>query len=125
MVDIETARVYYYERERRRRTQREAERQQWLQRVRETILRLVMRYTGVQRVCIFGSLTHPGRFRPDSDIDIAVECDTLESETAFWRALERELERTVDVRPLTGAIAAVVANSGVQVYERQAPHIEE
>jgi predicted nucleotidyltransferase len=119
MVDIGAARQYYYERETRRRAQREAERQQWLRRVREAILQLAQRYPGVRRVYLFGSLVQPGRFRPDSDIDIAVECDTIETESIFWRALERELKRDVDVRPLVGAIVETVADSGEQVYERQ------
>ena len=48
-----------------------------------------------------------------------MECDTLETESAFWRALERELERDVDVRPLSGTIAEAVANEGELVYGRQ------
>lgn len=125
MEDIEAARQHFYERERQRRARREAVRQQWLGRVREAILRSVGDNPGIQRVYLFGSLTQPGRFRPDSDIDIAVACDTPETESAFWRALERELARAVDVRPLTGAIADAVANNGEQVYERQDSRIEE
>ena len=117
-TDIEAVRQYYHEREARRRAQREAERQWWLQRVREAISRLALQYPGVRQVYLFGSLVQPGRFRPGSDVDVAVECDTLETESAFWRALERDLERDVDVRPLTGAIAETVANGGEQVYGR-------
>lgn len=122
MIDLKAARQYYHEREAQRRAQREAERQRWLQRVRKVASHLAPRYPGVRRVVLFGSLVQPGRFRPDSDIDVAVECDTLETESAFWRALERELERNVDVRPLTGAIAEIVTAGGEQVYERQATH---
>ena len=118
-MDIEVARQYYYEREMRRRARREAERQRWLQRVREAVACIALRYSGVRQVYVFGSLVQPGRFRSDSDIDVAVECDTLETESAFWRALERELERDVDVRPLSGAIAEAVANEGELVYGRQ------
>lgn len=118
-MDFETARRYYREREMRRRAQREAERQKWLQRVRETTSRVAPRYPGVRRVYLFGSLLEPGRFRPDSDIDVAVECDTLETEGAFWRALEQELKRDVDVRSLTGTIAEAVKHKGEQVYGRQ------
>jgi predicted nucleotidyltransferase len=120
MVDIEAARQYYYERERRRRAQRNAEQQQWLRHAREAILRLVEHYPEVRRVYIFGSLVKPGRFRPDSDIDVAVECDTIETESAFWRALEQELKRVVAVRPLVDAIAETVADCGELIYERHA-----
>jgi predicted nucleotidyltransferase len=123
--DFRAARQYYRRREAQRRAQREAERQQWLQRVREAISRLALDYPGVRRAVLFGSLVKPGRFRPDSDIDIAVECDTLEVESAFWRALERDLGRDVDVRPLAGAVAEAVASGGEQVYERKDTRLDE
>ena len=104
VADLEAARKY--------RREREAERQQWLRRMREAVSRLALHYPGVRRVYLFGSLVQPGRFRRDSDIDVAVECDTVETESAFWRALERALGRDVDVRPLTGAIAEAVTNEG-------------
>jgi predicted nucleotidyltransferase len=119
VTDLEAARQYYREREAGRRAQREAERQQWLQRVRQAVSYLAPQYPGVRRVYLFGSLVQPGRFRPASDIDVAVECDTVETESAFWRALEEELERDVDVRPLTGAVAEAVTNKGEQMYGRQ------
>lgn len=119
MVDIEAARQYYHQREAQRRAHREAERQQWLLRVRQAVAQVAPRYPGVQRVYLFGSLVQPGRFRPDSDIDVAVDCDTLETESEFWRALERELERDVDVRPLTSAVAEAVVYGGEQIYGRQ------
>ena len=124
-ANIEAARQHYHECEARRRARRETERQRWLQCVREAISRLARRYPEVRRAYLFGSLVQPGRFRPDSDIDIAVECDTLEVESAFWRALERKLERDVDVRPLTGAVAEAVANGGELVYGRQDTHFGE
>ncbi len=114
--DLESARRYYQQREARRRAQREAERQHWLQRVREAVAQLAPQHPGVRRVVLFGSLLQPGRFGPASDIDVGVECDGVEVETAFWRALERELGRTVDVRPLTGRLAEVAAQIGEQVY---------
>jgi predicted nucleotidyltransferase len=114
--DIESARQYYRQREALRRALREAERQHWLQRVRETVARLAPQHPGVRRVVLFGSLVQPGRFGPASDIDVGVECETVEAEVAFWRALERELGRAVDVRPLTDGLAKVAAQAGEQVY---------
>jgi predicted nucleotidyltransferase len=124
-TDFKAARQYYHEREARRRARRETERKSLLRRVRQVASRLASRYPDMRRVYLFGSLMQPGRFRPDSDIDVAVECDTLETESAFWRALERELRRNVDVRPLTDAIAEAVAKGGEQVYGRQDSHIVE
>ena len=119
-VDVDLARWYYHQREARRREAREAERQRWLERVRQAVSRLAPDHPGVQRVYLFGSLVTAGRFRPDSDIDVAVECDTPEGESAFWRALEQALERDVDVRPLSGTIAEVAAREGEMVYGRDA-----
>ena len=114
--DIESARQYYRQREAQRHAQREAERRHWLQRVRETVARLAPQHPRVRRVILFGSLLQPGRFGLASDIDVGVECETVEAEGAFWRALERELGRAVDVRPLAGGLAEVAAQAGEQVY---------
>lgn len=120
--DIAAARQYYQRREAQRRAQRETQRQAWLQRVRDAVSGLAVAYPGVRRVVLFGSLVRPGRFRAGSDIDIAVECDTVEIESAFWRALEQELQRDVDVRPLTGVIREVALTEEEQLYGRQDPH---
>ena len=70
----------------------------------------------MQQGYLYGSLLRPEGFRCDSDIDLAVACGSLETESAFWRALERELERNVDLRPLAGVIAEVVEREGERVY---------
>ena len=121
-MDTEAARTYFYQREQQKRDRRENERQQWLNRVREAILDVAPRHWEVQRVYLFGSITQSGRFRPNSDIDVAVECDAVEVESIFWRELEEALNRNVDVRPLTGAIQQAVENYGELVYERKNPH---
>ena len=113
---METARQYYRARIAQRYEQREQLRLYWLQRVRSAILRLAPHYPGVRRVILFGSLIQAGRFRSDSDVDVAVECDTLEGESAFWCALEQELERDIDVRSLSGTVAEIVAREGEIVY---------
>ena len=115
-IDLEAARAYYQKRKARKRAQQEAEQQRWLERVREVASRLAASRPQVRRVYLFGSLAQPGRFRPDSDIDLAVECDSIEVESAFWQALEQELKRDVDLHPLSGVIAEIVANQGEQVY---------
>jgi len=60
----------------------------------------------------------PGRFRATSDIDVALVCDTPETESAFWAALERELQRDVDMRPLHYLHEDIVKLTGKLVYER-------
>jgi predicted nucleotidyltransferase len=116
IVDIESARRHYRERELRRQEEREAERQYWLRRVREAVPRIGPQHPGVCRVVVFGSLVQQGRFRSDSNIDVAVECDTVEAESAFWQALERELERDVDVRPLTKSLVEAIGSEGEILY---------
>ncbi len=52
---------------------------------------------GISEATIFGSITRQGRFREDSDVDIAVEGIDAE---AFFRAmslLSSELDRPVDI----------------------------
>jgi predicted nucleotidyltransferase len=115
---MEAARQHYRARTAKRYEQREQLRLRWLQRVRMAILRLAPHHPGVQRVILFGSLIKAGQFRPSSDIDVAVACETLEGESAFWRALERALERDIDVRSLTGTVAEIAAREGEVVYER-------
>ena len=122
---MESARQYHRARMAQRHEQRERLRLHWLQRVRAAILRLAPHYPGVQRVILFGSLIKAGQFRSDSDIDVAVKCDTLEGESAFWHALELELERDIDVRSLTGTVAEIVAREGEMVYGRKNPLLDQ
>jgi predicted nucleotidyltransferase len=119
LSDIEAARQFHHRRETQRRAQRETERLTWLRRAHEAILQLAPAYSDIRRAYLFGSLVQPGRFRPDSDIDVAVECQNLETESAFWRALERVLQRDVDVRPYIGPIVDAVAAWGQLIYERE------
>ncbi|MEW5958065.1 MAG: nucleotidyltransferase domain-containing protein [Chloroflexota bacterium] len=115
-TDLEAAKEYYHARRTKEQARREAERQHWRQQVREAVARLGPHYPGIRRVFLFGSIVQAGRFRADSDIDLAVECDSADTESRFWRALERELKRDVDVRPLTGAVASVALSQGEQIY---------
>ena len=114
--DFERIRQYYYAREAKCRNERETERLLWLQRAREAIMQIAPRYDDIHRVFLFGSVTQANCFRPDSDIDVAVECDSPASESAFWRELERCLQRDVDVRPLVEPLTMVVLREGEQVY---------
>ena len=122
MIDFAAVRQYHQARDAKRYAQCEAERLAWLTKVRQTIARFAPAHLALQRVYLFGSLMQPGRFRPDSDLDIAVECTDAETESLFWRELERELRRDVDVRPYVGAIVDAVSWYGEKVYERESHH---
>lgn len=118
LIDFDAVKAYHQERDARRRAARESERRAWLERVQAAILRLAPRHPQIHRVYLFGSLVQPGRFGSRSDIDVAVVCDTPEAESAFWAALERDLRRDVDLRPLAGPLAETVALTGKLVYTR-------
>lgn len=94
---------------------KESVRERTLLRARAAIAEVAPRHPAVKEVHLFGSVLRPGGFRRDSDLDIAVVCE-LEAETPFARALERELRRTVDLRPLAGAVAEAVEECGEKVY---------
>ena len=117
---LQPFREYHARRDRELRQEREALRLGVLERVRDAVRRSAPRFPAIQAVYLFGSLLQPGQFRPDSDVDVAIDCDDVEVETPFWRTLEDALERDVDLRPRIGAIARAVEEGGELCYERQA-----
>jgi predicted nucleotidyltransferase len=121
-LDLDAIRRYHREREQKRRAQREANRLGWLERTRAAIRQIAPQHPAIQRVYLFGSIVQTGRFRPDSDIDVAVECTDLAVESELWRALEHELDHDVDVRPWEEPIISAVKTYGEQVYEREDHH---
>ncbi len=116
---MEAARAYWRRREEQARLAREALRQQRRRAVREAVQRLAPAFPAVRAVFLYGSLARPEAFRPESDVDLAVLCDDLETEGRFWRALERALRLNVDLRPCTGAVAEAVEAYGECLYERK------
>ena len=112
---------YHARREQARREEREALRGEVLEQARAAIRRLAPRFPAIRAVYLFGSVLAPGRFLPDSDVDVALDSDDLEVETPFWRGLEDALQRNVDLRPREGAVARAVEDSGERCYEREVP----
>ncbi|HYG62982.1 MAG TPA: nucleotidyltransferase domain-containing protein [Thermoanaerobaculia bacterium] len=112
-------REYHARRERERQDERESLRQDVLERVRQSIRTHAPRFPAIRAVYLFGSLVQPGRFTSGSDVDLAVDVDDIQVETPFWRALEEELERNVDLRPRAGAVARAVESYGELCYERE------
>lgn len=111
-----TPREYHARRAAERRAEREALRARKLEEARAAIRRVAPDFPAVRRVYLFGSLLRPGCFHDASDIDVAVECDDIETETPFARALERELAVAVDLRLLAGGVVEAVKDSGEKVY---------
>lgn len=117
---LQPFREYHARRDHELRQEREALRLGVLERVRDAVRRSAPRFPAIQAVYLFGSLLQPGRFRPDSDVDVAIDCDDVEAETPFWRTLEDALKRDVDLRPRIGTVARAVEQGGELCYERQA-----
>ncbi len=117
-----TPREYHARRDAERRTMREALRERTLTAAREAIRRLAPQYPAIREVFLFGSVLQQGWFTEASDLDVAADVDDLEVEGPFVRALEAELHRTVDLRPLEGAVRHAVETEGERVYEREVSH---
>jgi predicted nucleotidyltransferase len=117
----QSSRDYHLQRAEARLQEREALRAEVLGAARAAVHRLAPRFPEIRAVYLFGSLLAPGRFRPTSDVDLAVDTDDLEAESRFWRALEEELQRQVDLRPRRGAIAQAVEAYGERCYARDLP----
>jgi predicted nucleotidyltransferase len=115
---IAAARKYHARRDAERREERERLRTATYDRVSEAVRRAAPRFPGVRAVYLFGSLVQPGRFRPRSDIDVAVDAVDVEAESRFWRALEAELGTYVDVRPYAGGVAYAVDTYGDCMNEK-------
>ena len=116
-------RQYHARREQVSRGEREALRLDTLARARAAIRRRAPEFPPVRAVYLFGSVVQPGRFHPasDVDVDVAVDCDDIAVETPFWRTLESDLRRDVDLRPREGPIARAMEDEGESVYEREVP----
>jgi predicted nucleotidyltransferase len=112
-------REYHARRERELRQEGEAFRLEVLARGREAVRRSAPLFPAIRAVYLFGSILQPGRFRPDSDVDLAVDCDDIEVETPFWRMVEEALQRDVDLRPRIGLVARAVEQAGELCYERE------
>jgi predicted nucleotidyltransferase len=112
-------REYHARRERARWEERETLRREVGERARAAIREIAPRFSAIRAVYLFGSILQPGRFWPDSDVDVAVDCDDLAAETPFWRALEEILRRNVDLRPRAEAVAEAIASYGELCYARE------
>lgn len=114
-------REYHARRDRELRQEREVLRLEALKRAREAIRRSAPLFPAIRAVYLFGSVLQPERFRRDSDVDVAIDCEDIEVETPFWRELEEALQRDVDLRPRIGAVARAVEQGGELCYEREVP----
>ena len=120
-TSLQLAREFHSRRDREQREAREDLRRDVLGQARQAIRDLAPGFPALRAVFLFGSVLRPGRFQATSDVDVAVDCDDIETETPFWRRLEEALERNVDLRPRAGAVARAVEEYGELCYERKVP----
>lgn len=118
---LQPYREYHARRDRELRAERESLRLQVLAQARKAIRRLAPDFPALRAVYLFGSILKIGRFHSGSDVDVAIDCDNLETEHPFWLALEDALERNVDLRPRVGPVAQAVEDYGELSYEREVP----
>lgn len=81
---------------RKERRENEMMRKQMLEHLLRSLPQLAARY-GFARAYVFGSLTKKGRFRKNSDVDVAVEGLTDERYFTFMAELSELMGREVDV----------------------------
>jgi predicted nucleotidyltransferase len=119
-VDIAACRASFAAREENKLAEREKRRQAALEAAVNALNAILPHYGEVRRAYLFGSVVRSGAFRPDSDVDVAVEGIEAADYFALWRDLENAmLDWSVDLRdfvPNTN-LAERVQRSGRLVYE--------
>ncbi|MEW6447349.1 MAG: nucleotidyltransferase domain-containing protein [Bacillota bacterium] len=120
-VEVAQVRQFLLTREEKRRRAKELARQRVVAQLKEA-LEAVAPLFPVERVYLYGSIL-TGRWRPDSDLDLAVEGD-LSPEDFFrlWGELDKRLEQEIDLREIAKLpFRERVQRKGVVLYERKNP----
>jgi len=77
-------------------------------------------FSQVRKAYIFGSVVKEGKFRENSDIDIALEGKVKEDYFLIWSELEEKLNKEVDLRILnSGVTSQIIKKEGKLIYERK------
>ncbi len=124
MIDIAAVRHNLQSRAERERTEREDRRAAAEHAVTEAVEKAIINFPSVKRVFLFGSVTRPNAFRPDSDVDVAVEGLGVADYFSIWRALEEAAPGwTIDLRDITqpSDFSERVRSTGKLIYERANP----
>jgi predicted nucleotidyltransferase len=125
--DVAASARAFVARQARQRSQREARRLAAWQAARQALAAVLPDYPAVRRAYLFGSVTRPGAFRADSDVDIAIEGSSAADYFAIWRRLEEAMpDWLVDVRELLSDtwLAQRIYRQGYLVYERETGHAQ-
>lgn len=80
---------------------------------------ILSNFPEVKKAYIFGSIMKEGKFREDSDIDIALEGKVKEDYFLIWSELEEKLNEGLDLRILdSGVTSQIIKKEGKLIYER-------
>ena len=123
-IDIAAVRRNLQARADRERAEREIRRAAAERAVTEAARRVAPNFSAVTRIFLFGSVTRDNAFRPDSDVDVAIEGLGTADYFSIWRAIEEAApDWTIDVRDITqpSAFADRVRSTGKLIYERVNP----
>lgn len=117
--EVLRAHSFLWEREEKRRRERERRRQEIMQEVKKAVEAVAPSFA-VEKVYLYGSLLN-SRWRPDSDVDLAVEGVLSYSDLlSFWAELDVRVDQDVDLRELTRLpFKEKVKREGILLYERK------
>lgn len=118
-INVQAARRAFQARLEKQKTERETARSMALQAVRTIAPAIIVKYASVKAAYLFGSILRASAFRPDSDIDIAVENCSAEDYFALWHDLEDALpDWPVDLRdlPANTSFTRQVYQTGEKIY---------
>jgi len=118
-MDISKCANYLKEKEKRRLWEREKVRRKAMAKL-SLLSEILSNFPEVKKAYIFGSIIKEGKFREDSDIDIALEGKVREDYFLIWSELEEELNEGVDLRILnSGVTSQIIKKEGKLIYERR------
>ncbi|WP_245574429.1 nucleotidyltransferase domain-containing protein [Desulfovirgula thermocuniculi] len=117
--EVLRAHNFLWQREEKRRWERERRRQEIIQEVKKAVEAVAPSFA-VERVYLYGSLLY-SRWRPDSDVDLAVDGVLSYGDLlALWAELDARVDQDVDLRDLARLpFREKVEREGILVYERK------
>jgi len=121
-IDLQQCRENFRQRMTAQQAEREILRQNAHRVAIAAIAQVISHYPQITQIYLFGSVTQPGQFRPQSDIDIAVGGTDASTYFALWRDLETACPNwAIDLREINQPchFTDIVRQTGELVYESQ------
>lgn len=119
-MNLEQCRENLQQRAAARYQAQEARRQQARLEAIAAITQVLPQYPHIREIYLFGSVSRPGQFRRDSDVDIAVAGTDAAAYFALWRDLEAACPQWfIDLREINepSTFADLVRQTGELIYE--------